>query len=145
MDLERRWRDTARAMSQENVEVIRAAYAAVSRGDWDTAFSAADPELEWVPGPRSPVRGPIRGVEQVRAFLADQQKTVGRWEIEAEEFYESGDQVVVFVRNTVHPRGSDAEFELRIAHLWEVRDGRTLRCRVFPEREKALEAAGLRE
>jgi ketosteroid isomerase-like protein len=132
-------------MSQENVEVLRTAYAAVSHGHWDAAFSVADPELEWVPGPRAPVRGPIRGVEQVKAFLADQQETVGHWAIEADEFYESGDQVVVFIRNTVHPRGTDAEFELRIAHLWDVRDGKPLRCQVFPEREKALEAARLRK
>jgi ketosteroid isomerase-like protein len=70
---------------------------------------------------------------------------VGHWAIEADEFYESGDQVMVFIRNTVHPRGTDAEFELRIAHLWDVRDGKPLRCQVFPEREKALEAARLRK
>jgi ketosteroid isomerase-like protein len=132
-------------MSEENVELIRAAYAAVSRGDWDAAFRTLDPDLEWLPGPRAPVRGPIRGVEQVRAFIEDQRETVGHWAIEAEDFYESGDQVVVFVRNTVRPHGTDAEFELRIAHLWDLRDGRPVRCQVFPERDKALEAAGLRE
>ena len=41
-------------MSQENVEMVRAAYEAMSRGDWDAAFEEAEPDVELVPPDRSP-------------------------------------------------------------------------------------------
>jgi hypothetical protein len=34
---------------------------------------------------------------------------------------------------------------MHVTHLWTMRDGRPVRCRVFREREEALEAAGLSE
>ena len=38
------WRDTARAMSQENVEIVRAALEALTRGDVDSTFKDAAPD-----------------------------------------------------------------------------------------------------
>jgi hypothetical protein len=65
--------------------------------------------------------------------------------VEVEELIEAGGFIVALVRLGIRPHGADADFELRIAHLWTLRDGKLVRCEVFPEREKALEAAGLRE
>ena len=51
-------RDTARAMSQENVERLRHAYEAFSRGDFDEALTFAHPDIEFVPpGDAAPYRG----------------------------------------------------------------------------------------
>ena len=38
------WRDTARAMSQENVERVRAGFEAHNRGDLDALVELYDPE-----------------------------------------------------------------------------------------------------
>jgi ketosteroid isomerase-like protein len=45
-------RDTARAMSQENVEIVRAAYDAYNRGDLDSTLkeTAPEAELDWSRG-----------------------------------------------------------------------------------------------
>jgi hypothetical protein len=44
-------RDTAGAMSEENVEIVRAQIDAYNRGDYDAALGALDEEVEWqVPG-----------------------------------------------------------------------------------------------
>ena len=64
-------RDTALAMSQENVEIVRAAYDAYNRGDVDAAlkYAAPDFELDW-----SRAVGPQRGIyrlDQVRSFFGD--------------------------------------------------------------------------
>ena len=40
-------RDTARAMSEENVEIVRRLYAAVARRDAETVLSIYHPEVEW--------------------------------------------------------------------------------------------------
>ena len=130
-------------MSQENVEMVRAAYEAMSRDDWDAVFEAADPDFELVPPDQSPISAPVRGVEEVRAWYTDQQETVGDLSVEVEELIEAGELIVALIRLRIRPHGADADFELRIAHLWTLRDGKLIRCEVFPEREKALEAAGL--
>ena len=39
----------------------------------------------------------------------------------------------------------DRWIEIRNGHLWALRDGKALSLWIFPEPEKALEAAGLRE
>jgi ketosteroid isomerase-like protein len=132
-------------VSQQSLETLRGAYEAISRGDWETAFEAAEPEFEFVPPSESPDSAPVKGVEHVKAWLADQQETVGDLSLELEELMEAKGFVVALIRLRIRPHGSDADFELRIAHVWTLRDGKLIRCQVFPEREKALEAAGLSE
>jgi len=51
----------------------------------------------------------------------------------------------VFVRVRLRPTRSNALVENRIGHLWTMREGKATRLEVFPRREDALEAAGLRE
>jgi ketosteroid isomerase-like protein len=132
-------------MSQENVEIVRAAIDARNRGDWGGVVKDAAGDFELVPPSQSPLSAPVRGVDEVRAWAADQQETVGDLSIEIEELIESGESIVALIRLGIRPQGADAEFELRIAHLWTLRNGKLIRCEVFPERNKALEAAGLQE
>ena len=82
---------------------------------------------------------------ETRAWFTDQQETVGDLSIEVEQLIEVEAKIVAFIRLRIRPHGADADLELRIAHLWTLRDGKLIRCEVFPEREHALEAAGLSE
>jgi ketosteroid isomerase-like protein len=132
-------------MSQENVEIVRRVYDALNRNDWDAAFEAAEPDVELVPPDRSPASAPVRGVGEVRAWAADQQETVGDLSIQVEELIQTDQSIVALIRLRVRPHGADADLELRIAHLWTLRDRKLIRCEVFPERERAIEAARLRE
>jgi ketosteroid isomerase-like protein len=43
------------------------------------------------------------------------------------------------------PKGGSVDIEVRIGHLWTVRDGSIRSLRTFAVREEALEAAGLSE
>ena len=117
----------------------------MSRRDWDAAFEAMEPDFEFVPPTRSPDSAPVRGVQEVRAWLVDQQETVGDLSPEVEGLIEGEESIVALLRLRIRPHGADADFELRIAHLWTLRDGKLIRCEVFPERENAFEAAGLRD
>ena len=89
-------RDTAWAMSQENVEIVRGLQEAFARGDNDTPFSVYDPEIEWdmtrlpLPGEESVYHGHDGVRRYWRAWLE-------AWEfIDApiERFVEAGDNVV---------------------------------------------------
>jgi ketosteroid isomerase-like protein len=65
--------------------------------------------------------------------------------MEVERTWDWDDQVLVFVRQSGRGSASGAGFEIRIAHLWTLRDGKLIRCQAFGDRDEALDAAGLEE
>jgi ketosteroid isomerase-like protein len=136
--------DTAWAMSEENVEVVRAIYEALNRSDWDAAFRLVDPDFE-VTFQRGPNAGTHRGRDTIEAVIEDQRQAFDAWGIELEKVFDSGDQVVALIRSHLRPKGTEAEFDLRNGHIWTIRDGAALSLRGFPNPEEALEAAGLSE
>jgi ketosteroid isomerase-like protein len=137
-------RDTAQAMSRADIETLRVAYEAVSRGDWDAATRDAHPELELQTSDRVVSPGTYRGVKEVRRFFEDMFEPFEEVVVEPEEFFERGDQIAVFVVTRLTPAGSSGVLENRTGHLWTMREGKASRLEVFPRREAALEAAGLR-
>ncbi len=132
-------------MSEADIEVLRAGYEAVSRGDWDTPTRFAHPEFELQTADRVVNPGIYRGTEEVRRFFEDLFEPFEEVVVEPEEFFERGDQIAVFVLARFRPAGSSAVVENRIGHLWTMREGKAARLQVFPRREDALEAAGLEE
>jgi hypothetical protein len=60
-------------MSQDNVEIVRRAYAAFHRHDFDTALEAVDPNIEWHQITQFPDRAVYRGREEMRQrFWSDE-------------------------------------------------------------------------
>ncbi|HXF00912.1 MAG TPA: nuclear transport factor 2 family protein [Solirubrobacterales bacterium] len=132
-------------MSQENVEVIRSIYEGFNRSDWDAVFRDLPPDFELTTPTRGLDPGRFRGREEGQAYWEDFFAPYKAVTVEPGEIFESGDQVVVFVGARLRPKGSTAEMEVRIGHLWTFQDGTAVSLRLFPEHEKALEAAGLSE
>jgi ketosteroid isomerase-like protein len=130
-------------MSDRELELIRSAYEAGNRRDWDAMFAHFHPDAEWESDPRVPNAGVFRGRDEVRRFIEDQDAPFQSTVAEIERLIPSGDQVVALVKVTRRMRGSTAEMQVRIAHLWTLRDGKFARVQSFAERERALEAAGL--
>jgi ketosteroid isomerase-like protein len=126
-----------------NVELVRQGYEAFNRGDMDAAFANFDPEIEWITAPRTPFAGTYRGPEEIRRLIRDQREVFGEIRMEPYELFENGDLVVAFVRQRATGKASGAAIEIVVGHLWTLRDGKAVRFEGFPEREKALEAAGL--
>ena len=133
-------------MSEETIEVVRAAIDAFNRGDWDAALKAAAPDCEF---DFSRATGPRRGVhdlDQMRGFL----DSFGGFEafdsvrVEAAEFIDVGERVVVPV--TLHARGREGiEVKARPTGVWTIRDGAIVGVRLYQEREEALGDLGLEE
>jgi ketosteroid isomerase-like protein len=129
-------------MSREKVKIVRSIYDAANRGDWDAAFRDQHPEPELV---LPPPAGTYRGREAIQGYWEDFLTAFDEAVAEPEKVVERGDQVVVVVKTRARPKGSSAEIEIRTGHLWTFRDGKYASMRLFPEPEKAFEAAGLSE
>ena len=129
-------------MSQENVDTIRRAYEAFSRGDFDTARKVTHPEAVLVrPGSQSPLSGAA-----FRAWM--EPDAIAEQRVEGREFRVNGDKVLV--RQHVWSRGAGSGIEVE-ADFWAVwtfdEGGLVTRIEVFSihQEEEALEAAGLSE
>jgi ketosteroid isomerase-like protein len=135
-------------MSQDNVEMIRAAMEAWNRGAWDEALKDAAPGFEldnstsvgeW----RGVHSGPGQAKRMWEAFVEP-------WEsarIDVTEFIEVSDGVVL-TRQKAHFVGRDG-IELpgptRSGWLWTIRDGKLTHLTIYNDLDEALEAAGLAE
>jgi ketosteroid isomerase-like protein len=134
-------------MSQENVEITRTSYEALNRRDVDALLEHLDPNIE-VPLPEGGIMaGVLRGHQGVRAFLDSYLDAFECFHVQPERFFDAGDRIVVFCRMSGLGRGSGAAIKARPAHLWTMRGGKAVRLEVIPERERerALQAVGLRE
>ena len=131
-------------MSRENVEIVRSIYEAFNRRDWDAVFRDQRPDVE-LTTPPGPNAGAYRGREEVQGFWEEMLTAFDAASAEPEELFESGEQVAVVVRARVRPKDSSAEVENRTGQLWTIRDGAVVSMRMFPQPEKTLEAAGLRD
>jgi ketosteroid isomerase-like protein len=138
-------RDTGRAMSRENVEVVRRAISAYNERDFEAIRALNHPEVEvdWSASRGLEARI-YQGQEDVMRFM---QSFLGMFEqvkMEPVRFIESGDSVVV--PNCTQLRGRDGiETVARSALVFEVRSGRIARIGLYQETREALEAVGLRE
>lgn len=127
-------------MAQENVEIIRSAYA---EPDPLTTFAAQlAPDAEFDFTAVYPDRPILRGVEEIRRFRAE-----GPWgplSFEPERFFDvDAERVLVFVRALGTGKLSGVPGEARVAHEFTFRNGLLVRFKVYRDREEALKAAGL--
>ena len=128
-------------MSQENVEIVREAWDAYSRGDYDRIAGFHDPHIVVV----TLEDGAVYGND---AVLANYERWDEAWEeadTTLEEVLGHGDRVFVAARFHARGRASGVEVETRLYEVYTVRDGKVLRIDEYATHDEALEAAGLEE
>jgi ketosteroid isomerase-like protein len=136
-------------MSQENVEVVRRAFEGFNR-EGLAAFDQAvgeifDPEVEMRALGRLPdTKQALRGHAALREYFAGLLATF-EIHLEADEFIDAGDSVVVLFRQIARGRASGAELTNRLAFVYEFRNGRISCMDGYRTKAEALEAVGLRE
>jgi ketosteroid isomerase-like protein len=138
-----RWQepDTVQAMSQQNLELIRAGFAAHNRGDLDALTQVYDPDVVF----ETLLLGTHHGNEAIRLIYEENRKTLSGYTVDPIELIDAGDQVVAVAQvNGVGPASQIAmEDRDRFAFLFTIKNGRVVREQAFRNREEALEAAGL--
>ena len=132
-------------MSQENVDVVRAAFGAWNAGEMDALGDLCDPDVI------------VRGFE---GSLEGQELTVGResvmrgfermretWDADAAEaitdFIDAGDRVVA--RFIWRGTGHGPAFGLEVTAVYTLRKGKIFLVEYFRDHAEALEAVGLSE
>ncbi len=89
-------RDTARAMWEENVEIVRAAAAAASRGDLDAWLEYWTEDLDFRAAEGAPDdHGTINGKDAQRVFGQDWLDTFDEFKVEQFELIDAGDDNVL--------------------------------------------------
>jgi ketosteroid isomerase-like protein len=130
-------------MSQENVDVVRAALSAFQARDveaWVNCFHP-DVELLW---PRNLLEGgSYRGHEGVRRAIADSFDTWTDIRLEEVDIRVVDDQVVLLTRNTIVGKGEAPAVDYQGAYLVKFREGKAVYFRPYENHREALEAAGL--
>jgi ketosteroid isomerase-like protein len=124
-------------------ELVRALYEAIDERDYEAGFALLDDEFEWLEPERALFGRVHRGQDQVREAIETLLEVFDEFTIEPEEFHEYGQHVAVAIRQRVRGGASGVEVEIRIGHLWTVKDGRMIRLQVFAAREDARKAAEL--
>ena len=84
-------------MSQSHVDALRARYEAVRKGNLAAQFSDVHPDFELKTSDRVPGAGTYRGGEAAGRFYEDLLEPFEEVSYEAREFFEHGDQIVVFL------------------------------------------------
>jgi ketosteroid isomerase-like protein len=128
-------------VADEEIGVVRHLYEAVNRGDWDRAAALLAGEVRWIPDNRIGL-GPIDGKGDVIAVFRERTELFDNFRAELQQVDRRGDRVLVFVRASGRRQESGAGFEIRIGHVWTVRDGVVVRGEGYGGREEAR-AAGI--
>ena len=129
------------------MEVCRRAFDAFgTRRDTEAGLRYIDPEIEL----RSAIVGGAegnmyRGHEGVRRWMAESDATWAELRLEAEEFRDLGDDVLMIGRLHARGRESGVEIESPVGWLSTVRAGKIVRSWGYLDPQEALTAAGLSE
>jgi uncharacterized protein len=134
-------------MGEDNVAIVRRAYEAFNRGDFDRALDFLAPEVEWQMPSNLPDAGVWRGRDQVIAKMTDFFDVFDELQVQVEELIAADDRVVAFVR--YKGRGSTTGLTVQGVSLdsqvWTLRDGKVVRLEFHGGTAGALEAVGLED
>jgi ketosteroid isomerase-like protein len=123
-----------------NVDIVRAAFDAFGRGDFDAVLEICDPEIV--------VRDPdrtgtaFRGIEGLRRFWEEWFENWQEYRVEPKEFEEHGDEILVHAEQSGRGNLSGVEISQDFFNVIRLRDGRVLEYRIYTDREGALASLG---
>jgi ketosteroid isomerase-like protein len=134
-------------MSRENLEIVRRIVEDAVQGRWEESARQLGPDTELHGTVGGLTEGSVwRGPEQIEKVF--EQEDAEAWEerrLEAEEFIDAGESVVVLLHEFRRGKGSGMETETETAVVYELRDGGVVRIQGYMDRAQALEAAGVTE
>jgi ketosteroid isomerase-like protein len=138
-------------VSREDVEMVRALTEAWQRGEQEATFEFVDPGVEWdstrVAEVIPDIAGIYHGHDGVRTYW---RRWLSSWRdlrFQIQDVVDAGDEVVLLVHEQ-HQLGHHSGIQIDLppyAGLFEIRGGKIVRVRWYPDQESALRDAGLAE
>jgi len=129
-------------METGNAKLVSDAYEAFARRDVATVLALVDPQFEVQQTELLPWGGTYHGLEGLGNFFTKLLTHIDS-QVELEEFIEAGERVVAIGYTRGQVKATGQNFEVRIAHIWTVKDGKLLRFEPYIDTPKMLEALGL--
>ena len=128
-------------MSQENLEVVRRAFATFNARAVDDLVGLSDPDSEWLPF-RAQLEGMVyRGHEGIRQWVRDMDDDWVAFRIDPVEFHDRDDRIVVIGHVQALGRTSGVDVDSEAGFLVQLRAGRIVRVVSYSDPAAALEAA----
>jgi hypothetical protein len=132
-------------MSQENVEIVKRAIAAINARDID-GYLACCTEDVMLRTPMVEITGEYEGADGIKRFLVDVEDAAPDFRIDAERVESVGaSQVLAFLQITASGRSSGIPQDAASANVYDLVEGKINRIRIFLDRHEALKAVGLEE
>ena len=130
-------------MSQGDVEIVEEFTRRFAAG-LHVTDDYFDPEIVWDTSASGlPSAGVYRGREGVRRFFRDWLAPWADYELEVLDFIDAGGAVVLVFRQAGTGRGSGIRTERDFFGVWELKNSKVVRFRLFASRAQAFGAAGL--
>ena len=133
-------------MSQENVELVERAVAAINARDIE-GYLACCTENVKLETPMAAVGGVYEGIDGIRRYFADIEDAAPDFRIELDGVQGvDSKRVIAFLRTSGVGRVSGIRMTPPpLTNVYDLLDGKLSRIRIFLDREEALKAVGLEE
>jgi ketosteroid isomerase-like protein len=129
-------------MSQENVETVGRAIAAINARDIDAYLGCCTENVELLIA--ESVGAEYLGAEGIRRFFTDIEDASPDFWIEVQRVQAIGDsQALALLRVSLTGRASGIATAAESANVYDFIDGKISRVRIFLDRDEALKAVGL--
>src|SRR5712691_5174757 len=124
-------------MSQENVEIVQAAYDWGSQRRELNLNEVLEPDFEWHTREDLPDAGVRKGIEGVERLRAEWVEAFDDFHVAVDELIEAGDHVIAVTRLCGCLRGSGQELSVQEAQVWKMREGKAAEVRAYLTRSEA--------
>jgi ketosteroid isomerase-like protein len=125
-------------MSDRNVEVVRAMYAAFAERDAARMLSHLDPAMTIYDRAHHPEASVYEGREGFLRFAETDWAAFDEVSYEPQEFEVRGPYVIVPIVQAGRGKGSTVVIEESIVNVWKLRDGRCVELRNYSTIDEAL-------
>lgn len=124
----------------DNLDTIKALYAAFGAGDPQGIFALLAPEVEWVAPGTAPWCGEGRGLEHVQRFFQTFGTAATLMTFEPRSFFADGDQVVVLGYEEGAANATGRRWQAHFTHVFTVAGGKITAHREYVDTQAIADA-----
>jgi ketosteroid isomerase-like protein len=125
--------------------VIRRAIEAINQRDIDRYLACCTEDIE-LQTPVAALDGVHHGEDGIRRYFASIEDAGPDFRLALEGTREiGGDRVLAFLRLSASGRTSGISYDTELTNVYDLKDGKIRRVRIYVDRHEALEAVGLSE